>query len=53
MTKKDYKLIAEAILHSFISWDDTMIVALEFAKMLEKDNPKFNREVFIKACLGE
>lgn len=53
MTRKDYGLIAEVLLQADISWDATQIISEEFAARLEKDNPKFNKEKFIKACLGE
>lgn len=53
MTKKDYKLIAEAIFQAEISWEATQIVAEELAKVMKKDNLGFDQEKFIKACLGE
>ena len=53
MTEKDYNLIAEAIYEVDISQAATEIVAEALAVRLRTDNPRFDREKFIKACLGE
>lgn len=53
MTKKDFELIAEAIYQADISWEATDVVAKEFAERLEKQNPRFDKEKFIKDCGGE
>ena len=62
MTKKDYELIAEAIayaaeLSKVLGGIDaetrdrvTSLIANKLASGLEMDNPRFNREMFLKAC---
>ena len=53
MTRKDYKLIAEILRDSLDAIiDDLALEALasNFADELAKDNPRFNRERFLKAC---
>ena len=52
MTKKHY----EAIAHVMYQWRDTIHVkhhygiVRDLVDVMEKDNPKFNRDMFIKAC---
>jgi hypothetical protein len=62
MTKKDYELIAGVL----VDTEETSrmvadldqetaervlnIVALKFAHILEEENPRFNRELFLTAC---
>jgi len=53
MTKKEYKLIAEILFDSALTAKETLDLAEDFARRLEEDNPRFDRETFIKACLGE
>ena len=53
MTKKEYKLIAEILFDSALTAQETLDLAEDFARRLEEDNPRFDRERFIKACLGE
>jgi hypothetical protein len=53
MTKKDYKLIAEILFDSALTAQETLDLAEDFARRLERQNPKFDREKFIKDCLGE
>lgn len=59
MTKKDYELIAGIISNSIYTatkfkeeqgrgWVEH--IALEFAESLATTNPRFNRDLFLKAC---
>jgi hypothetical protein len=63
MTKKDYELIAEAIAQCAtvtnksgrVGTIETILIAKEhlvnmLATSLEIQNPRFNREMFLKAC---
>lgn len=58
MTKKDYELIAGAISFAVDKYDGedwTMLgagaaIAGLIADELAEDNPRFNREMFLKAC---
>jgi hypothetical protein len=62
MTKKDYELIAEAIAYAaeltkMLGGIDAetrdrviTLIAKKIASGLEMDNPRFNREIFFKAC---
>lgn len=56
MTRKDYELIARAIAGSAMSIPtDAQIVQRRFtatmvADALASDNPRFDREKFLKAC---
>jgi hypothetical protein len=59
MTRKDYILIAETIRTidraTFSIYDDVAEklranMAGHFAAMLERDNPRFDRARFLKAC---
>lgn len=57
MTRKDYKLIAEALLDSKPAepCESTVYVQFVFscsrvANALESDNPRFDRNKFMKAC---
>jgi hypothetical protein len=52
MTKKDYKLIAEAI-KSMPPIVARSVVASFIAGALAKDNPRFDTQKFFKACQGE
>lgn len=52
MTKKDFELIAKAI--NEIKFDDKfhqLGLAQHFAGRLQKTNPNFDAERFIKACI--
>ena len=53
MTREDYELIAEAIFKAEISWEATEIIADALARRMKKDNSRFDKAMFIKACLGE
>lgn len=57
MTKKDYELIATAILESKNDMQDHPVrmaganqTARRIASYLAKDNPRFDRTKFLKAC---
>jgi hypothetical protein len=60
MTKKDYEVIAKAIYWSLIQsskleWQDHYIdqfrmTARHVANALERENPRFNRDLFMQAC---
>jgi len=49
MTTKDYKLIAKTI--NLIIQKDFNLALNNLCEELKKDNPLFNREKFLKACL--
>ena len=49
MTKNDYKIIA-GVIESLPKYPTKKVVAKRFATRLEYDNPRFNRERFLKAC---
>lgn len=53
MTKKDYELIARAIkgtLPASVDRHTVLCVVNDLAIELRKDNPKFDRAIFMKAC---
>jgi hypothetical protein len=56
MTRKDYILIADAIATARkVEQGDTVLVSVAhlantLATELQIDNPRFNREIFLKAC---
>lgn len=57
MTKKDYELIASTLAELMAdfnnSGDDSVSLSLvcgELSDALAKENPRFNREIFLKAC---
>ena len=57
MTRKDFQLIAD-VLKSHIklaapdSKGTVRAIALDFARELQKTNPRFNVQRFVKACEG-
>ena len=60
MTRKDYQLIARALKGGRSLWGNEPIGActLDYvtgclANLLEEDNPKFNRDAFMKAAGGK
>jgi len=53
MTKRDYKMIIEILFESSLTAQETLELAEDFAGRLVAENPRFDREKFIKACLGE
>lgn len=51
MTKKDYELIAETIATAWHgSAEFKADLVNRFADRLEDENPRFNREMFFRAC---
>ena len=53
MTRKDFQLIADVLrAHQRRTWDDRTVrgLAMSFAIELAKTNPRFNKELFLKAC---
>ena len=51
MTKKDYKLIAEAFrAFNYLDQPTRYFIAMALAERLEKDNPRFDRARFIESC---
>lgn len=57
MTRKDYILIAEAITAEANEWSDQPEAfaaightASRIASALQRDNPRFNRAMFMNAC---
>lgn len=55
MTKKDYKLIADAILSAKqntnpLEQSAISTVVHELANRLQNENPRFDRERFLSAC---
>ena len=53
MTKKDYKLIAEAIRAAYLNQESRKSVVAELGVRLSKDNPRFNYDAFKEACNPE
>ena len=53
MSRKDYIKIAKAVFNAPIDNDARTYVALELASTLSTDNPKFNRNKFMTACVVE
>ena len=47
MSRKHYKAVAEILKYT----DEKQDIMLKLADMFEKDNPNFDREKFIDACL--
>jgi hypothetical protein len=53
MTKKDYELIARVLLTARNDWlsdETTDTMSEDFADELAKTNPRFKRDVFLRAC---
>ena len=55
MTKKDYEIIAQAINEAMVDHDDRLFyhvynVVMGIATALERENPRFNKEKFLKAA---
>lgn len=50
MTKKDYELISETIRQMFSLGENRLYVADMFYVKLAHDNPKLDRQRFLKAC---
>ena len=53
MTRKDFQLIADVVASTFATTNPTarLCLALDFANALKETNPRFNVELFVKACL--
>lgn len=50
MTKQDFELIANVILYVDIEKADRWLIAVSFADRLAKENKRFDRPKFLKAC---
>ena len=50
MTKKDYKLIAQAIADTWCHAECSKAIVWSLIEVLEQQNPKFNRSKFLEAC---
>lgn len=53
MTKKDYELIAREIKDGEMlgnAFETKNTIALKLAKALQAENPRFDKEKFLKAC---
>jgi len=51
MTKKDYKLIAEAFkIYNYLNQPTRYFIAMALSERLEKDNPRFDRDLFLESC---
>lgn len=58
MTKKDYKMIAGVIANQELIPGQTEVISRfalvqDLAKVLEEDNPRFNKTKFFHACYPE
>jgi len=49
MTRKDYVLIA-TVVKQIKDSHSRLMTAVDFATLLEKDNPRFNTGKFMEAC---
>jgi len=51
MTKKDYKLIAEAFkIYNYLNQPTRYFIAIALSERFEKDNPRFNQDLFLESC---
>jgi hypothetical protein len=50
MSKKDYKLIAQAIADTWCDANAQLAIAESLAESLASDNPNFNKSKFLIAC---
>ena len=50
MTRKDYVLIAQTINDSWVKSSSVHVLVLALTDALAQDNPRFDRERFLKAC---
>ena len=50
MTKKDYKLIAQAIADTYCDFESASLIVESIAEALEAENPLFNKTKFREAC---
>ena len=53
MTRKDFQLIADVVANTLatVKPEARQCLALDFANALKTTNPRFNVEMFVKACL--
>ena len=53
MTRKDFQLIANVVSTTLatVKPEARQCLALDFANALKTTNPRFNVEMFVKACL--
>ena len=54
MTRKDFQLIANVVASTFATTNPTarQCLALDFANALKTTNPRFNVELFVRACMA-
>jgi hypothetical protein len=50
MSKKDYKLIAQAIADTWCDAEAQKLIAESLAESLASDNPNFDKSKFLTAC---
>jgi len=50
MTKKDYKLVAQAINDSIKKGNNIVDLTIALTEKLELENPRFDRDKFLEAC---
>lgn len=50
MTKKDYELIAEVLNSGVMAYNKKKQICDKFIEALYRDNPRFNKDIFNKAC---
>jgi hypothetical protein len=55
MTKKDYQILADAIEEVYIIAENDEVqvvreVAIAIADVLERDNPRFDRDIFLESA---
>jgi hypothetical protein len=50
MTKKDYKLIAQAIADTYCDIESASLIVESIAEALEAENPLFSKTKFREAC---
>ena len=53
MSEKHYEMLAELILEHEMADDPYPFFIRDLMDILRDDNPRFNREKFLKACRGE
>lgn len=50
MTKKDYELISQAIADVHCDSEAQLMIAESISNALEGENPRFNRDLFLRSC---
>lgn len=50
MTKKHFQMFADEIKNSNLSLENKKVMADIVVTVAEKDNPRFDRDRFLKAC---